>query len=115
MKRTYISGPMTGLPDAMTHVGIARQEHGRAPGLDVPHPRCEGACAAQAAGTGEDMADAARGNAQAVEAQRAKPILRRRWGIWGCMADWWRTGIAGYGYTAEDAYEDWKQQGGLTA
>lgn len=58
------------------------------------------------------MADAAGGNAQAVG---NKPILRQRWGTWSCMSDWWRTGIAGYGYTPEEAYADWKQQGGLTA
>ena len=31
------------------------------------------------------------------------------------MSDWWRTGIAGYGYTPEEAYADWKQQGGMKA
>ena len=50
----------------MTNVGTAHQEHGRAPGLDVPHPGSEGACGVPAGGTGKDVADAARGNAQAV-------------------------------------------------
>ena len=44
-----------------------------------------------------------------------KPRLRVKHGVWGCVSFrlgffGFRETVIGYGYTFEEAYEDWKEQ-----
>lgn len=47
---------------------------------------------------------------------QAKPRIRLRFGIWGCVSR--RPGgrglVAGYGYTPMQAYEDWRSRAPIT-